>query len=89
MDATIDEVWRETWRLVFLHGVKRINDMNYPKFISVQITEKTGVVSTKFLNTYCIQTVWQDNVDIIIELTDYTKLRLCNQNIDIFMDRFK
>ena len=63
--------------------------MNYPKFISVQITEKTGIVSTKFLNTYCIQTVWQDNVDIIIELTDYTTLRLCNQNIDIFMDRFK
>ena len=74
---------------MFLHGVKRINDMNYPKFISVQITEKTGIVSTKFLNTYCIQTVWQDDVDIIIELTDYTTLRLCNQNIDIFMDRFK
>ena len=63
--------------------------MNYPKFISVQITEKTGIVSTKFLNTYYIQKVCQDDVDIIIELTDYTTLRLCNQNIDIFMDRFK
>jgi len=73
---------------MFLHGMKRINDMNRPEFISLQITEKSGNVSTKFVNKNCIQMIWQEADDIIIELTDYTQLRICNQNINLFMDRF-
>lgn len=73
---------------MFLHGVKRINDMNQPDFISLQITDNRGNISTKFVNKNCIQMIWQEADDIIIELTDYTQLRICNQNINIFMDRF-
>lgn len=73
---------------MFLHGMKRINDMNRPEFISLQITEKSGNVSTKFVNKNCIQMIWQEADDIIIELTDYTQLKICNQNINLFMDRF-
>jgi hypothetical protein len=73
---------------MFLHGMKRINDMNRPEFISLQITDKGGNVSTKFVNKNCIQMIWQESDDIIVELTDYTQLRICNQNINLFMDRF-
>jgi hypothetical protein len=74
---------------MFLHGMKRINDMRQPEFISLDIKEKNGAVNTKFVNKNCIQMIWQEADDIIIELTDFTQLRICNQNIHIFMDRFK
>lgn len=32
--------------------------------------------------------IWQDASDIIIELTDYNKLKVQNENIHKFMDRF-
>jgi hypothetical protein len=32
--------------------------------------------------------VWQENEDVIIELSDYGKLKIQNENIHKFMDRF-
>lgn len=62
--------------------------MQQPKFIRVLDTNKaTGVEQVKYINVQNIQTVYQQNDDIIIEMSDYTQLRILNQNIDIFLDR--
>jgi hypothetical protein len=74
---------------MFLHGIKRTNEMQNTEFISLSITEKNGITQTKFVNKNCIQCIWQQDNDIIVELTDYTQLRICNQNINVFMDRFQ
>jgi len=73
---------------MFLHGTKRITDMNRPEFICLHVTDTNGTVSDKYVNKYCIQMIWQEADDIIVELTDYTQLKICNQNINLFMDRF-
>ena len=59
------------------------------RFIYVIDTEKkTGVVTPRFLNIACIQQVYQKDEDIIIEMTDYSEVRVVNTNIQVFMDRF-
>jgi hypothetical protein len=47
-----------------------------------------AVVELRFVNRNHILQVWQENDDVIIELTDYERLRICNENIYKFMDRF-
>lgn len=42
----------------------------------------------RFINRNHIMQVWQDGDDVIIELTDYEKLKIRNENIYLFMDRF-
>ena len=42
----------------------------------------------RFVNRNHIMQVWQENLDIIIELSDYGKLKIQNENIHTFMDRF-
>ena len=44
--------------------------------------------SLRFINTHNIMQIWQDGADIIIELSDYEKLKIQNENIHAFMDRF-
>lgn len=42
----------------------------------------------RFINRNHIMQIWQDGDDVIIELTDYEKLKIQNENIHKFMDRF-
>jgi hypothetical protein len=42
----------------------------------------------RFVNRNHIMQVWQENEDVIIELSDYGKLKIQNENIHKFMDRF-
>ena len=42
----------------------------------------------RFINRNHIMQVWQEDSDIIIELSDYGKLKIQNENIYTFMDRF-
>jgi hypothetical protein len=63
------------------------------EFISLLVVEIQGKQTTtepklRFINRNHIMQVWQDDDDIIIELTDYNKLKIQNENIHTFMDRF-
>ena len=73
---------------------------NFYNFISTQARTNTELanylfvigwiekVDTYLLDTMDIQQIYQSGSDIILELTDYTKLIVINQNIHVFMDRF-
>ena len=50
--------------------------MGHVEFIALTITNKLG------------QQAWQKDNDVIIELSDYTEIKVCNENIHKFMDRF-
>jgi hypothetical protein len=58
-------------------------------FIKVDTLDKQGNVQVKYINKNHIITIRQNDENIIIEMTDYEELRIPNQNIHIFMDRFK
>lgn len=63
------------------------------EFLALKVTEvgkrhdKTEP-NLRFINRNHIMQVWQDEDDVIIELTDYQKLKIQNENIHLFMDRF-
>ena len=42
----------------------------------------------RFVNRNHIMQVWQEGPDIILELSDYGKLKMYNENIQVLMDRF-
>jgi hypothetical protein len=63
--------------------------MNASMFIKVDALDKNGNVLVKYINKNQILTIRQEEQNIIIEMSDYTEIRLPNQNIHIFMDRFK
>ena len=63
--------------------------MNANMFIKVDALDKNGNVLVKYINKNQILTIRQEEQNIIIEMSDYTEIRLPNQNIHIFMDRFK
>jgi hypothetical protein len=42
----------------------------------------------RFININHIMQIRQDGEDVIIELSDYEKLKIRNENINILMDRF-
>jgi hypothetical protein len=71
---------------MFLTSMQK--DMGHVEFIALNITNKLGQLELRFVNKNHIQQVWQQNDDIIIELSDYTEIKVCNENIHKFMDRF-
>jgi len=42
----------------------------------------------RFINRNHIMQIRQDGDDVIIELSDYEKLKIQNENIHVLMDRF-
>ncbi len=63
--------------------------MNSNMFIKVDALDKNGNMLVKYINKNQILTIRQEEQNIVIEMSDYTEIRLPNQNIHIFMDRFK
>ena len=51
-------------------------------------TDKNNVQTKRFININQIQQIYQRDQDVIIDLIDYTEIRIINQNLDAFMDRF-
>jgi hypothetical protein len=74
---------------MYIYGIKRFDMVQPAQFIRLEVTDKHGNVQIKFVNMNHIQIVYQKENDVIVELADYTELKICNQNILIFMDRFK
>jgi hypothetical protein len=62
---------------------------NSNMFLKVDVLDKKGNVQVKYINKNHILTICQDAENIVIEMTDYEYLRVPNQNIHVFMDRFK
>lgn len=59
------------------------------RFIAINTSDTNKETVLKFVNVDHIQQIYQVGSDIVLELTDYTKLIVLNQNIHVFMDRFK
>lgn len=57
-------------------------------FVAVTIITDKGAESVQFVNQLHIQRVYEEKENIIIELTDYTTLKVKADNIYSFMDRF-
>ena len=74
---------------MYIHAVKRFDMVEPVKFIRLDVTDKHNNIQIKFVNVNHIQTIFQSENDIIVELADYTQFKICNQNISVFMDRFK
>jgi len=58
------------------------------RFIMVNDTDKQGIVTRRFINVNHIQQIYQQDSDVIIELSNYYDIRIADQNLDVFMDRF-
>jgi hypothetical protein len=63
------------------------------EFISLLVVEIQGKQTTtepklRFINRNHIMQIRQDGDDVILELTDYEKLKIRNENIHVLMDRF-
>jgi len=56
--------------------------------IEVHRKQECNEPKLRFINRNHIMQIWQDNDDVIIELTDYNKLKIQNENIHTLMDRF-
>lgn len=54
----------------------------------VNDTDKQGIVTRRFINVNHIQQIYQQDADVIIELSNYYDIRVADQNLDVFMDRF-
>lgn len=57
-------------------------------FVAVTVISDKGAESIQFINQTHIQRVYEEKENIIIELTDYTTLKVKTDNIYAFMDRF-
>jgi hypothetical protein len=62
--------------------------MRLTEFISVNVILDSGLHSLQFINKQHIQRIYEQNELIIIELIDYTTLKVKDQNIHVFMERF-
>ena len=62
--------------------------MGLSEFISITVILDSGLHSVQFINKQHIQRIYEDNESIIIELIDYTTLKVNEQNIHVFMERF-
>lgn len=62
--------------------------MSVSEFIAVTVILKSGHHSLQFINKQHIQRIYEENELIIIELIDYTTLKITEQNIHVFMERF-
>lgn len=63
------------------------------EFVALLVVEMNGKHETaepklRFINRNHIMQIWQEHSDIIIELSDYGKLKIRNENIQVLMDRF-
>lgn len=58
------------------------------KVIEIHHKNENAEPQLRFINRNHIMQIWQENTDIIIELSDYVKLKIQNENIHTFMDRF-
>lgn len=56
--------------------------------VELQCNREKTEPELRFINRNNILQIRQDGNDIIIELTDYQKLKIRNENIHTFMDRF-
>ncbi len=63
--------------------------MNSNMFIKVDTLDAAGNVHIKYINKNQILMIHQEDQNIVIEMLDHTELRVSNQNIQIFMDRFR
>lgn len=64
-----------------------------PEFLALYVIELHGKQEKnepelRFINKNHIMQIRQDGEDVIIELSDYGKLKIRNENIHILMDRF-
>jgi len=62
--------------------------MELSEFISITVISDSGKHTVQFINKRHIQRIYEDNESIIIELIDYTTLKVNEQNIHVFMERF-
>ena len=67
---------------------RNYNAMNNLNFILLNVTDKNANIIPMYVNKNHIVRIWERDTKIIIELTDYKELEICNENINIFMDRF-
>ena len=51
-------------------------------------TDKHGKQTKRFININQIQQIYQREQDVIMDLIDYTEIKICNENIHKFMERF-
>jgi hypothetical protein len=56
--------------------------------VELNVKQSSDQPQLRFINRNHIMQVWQEGNDIILELSDYGKLKICNQNIQLLMDRF-
>lgn len=57
-------------------------------FIRVDVVDKDGKKSTRFINVNHIQQVYESKGIIFIELTGYDTVEVHGEQIAVFMDRF-
>lgn len=67
--------------------------INKTEFVALTVVEIQGKHAKtepelRFINRNHILQIRQDGNDVIIELTDYEKLKIQNENIQVLMDRF-
>jgi hypothetical protein len=63
------------------------------EFLALHVIEMQGKLEKnepelRFINRNHIMQIRQDGDDVILELTDYEKLKIRNENIHVLMDRF-
>lgn len=57
-------------------------------FVAVTVITDKGAESLQFINKNHIQRVYEEKENIVIELTDYTTMKIKSESIHAFMDRF-
>tara|TARA_R110000803_G_scaffold116035_2_gene184659 strand:+ start:955 stop:1143 length:189 start_codon:yes stop_codon:yes gene_type:complete len=58
------------------------------QFIPITVTIDNEL-KTVFINVNLVQSVYQLDADIIIEMTNQQQYMIVNTNLQVFMDRFK
>jgi hypothetical protein len=62
--------------------------MKHDMFILVNVITANDVIEQRYVNCACIQQIYQHDNIIYMELDGYTTLKVSDQNIHAFMDRF-
>ena len=56
--------------------------------VELQRKHESTEPELRFINRNHIMQIWQSGNDIILELSDYGKLKIQNENLHVLMDRF-
>ena len=56
--------------------------------VEIQNRQEKYEPELRFINRNHIMQIWQSENDVIIELSDYGKLKIQNENVHVLMDRF-